>query len=182
MKKILFVMFAFIALTFVACNSQVKSDIQSYKENVENVSVKEIDIDHNFYEYTNDYRISTDLLFGNIDRLVHAQVKSEYAASKGEKELYEKQYQKYQDFADSLQLRLDNIRMTSQQGTIYVAKYKGFNKFGKKDSFYSFGVFTYDKDGTIHEYDGNDKMELVLTAYPDAMKEAGKALKQVFGA
>lgn len=176
---------AIIAVMFASCtNSNVKEDIKEYKnQQVENISVKEVNIENEFYNYTQEYHHSVDLLFDNIDRLVKAEVRSKHSYG-GDKALYEKQYEKYKNYEDSLKIVIDNFEMTSQRGTIYVAKYKGFNKFGKKDGFYSFGVFTYNKDGSIHQYEGMDCMDLVLTAYPDAMKEAGKALKplkQAFG-
>lgn len=192
MKKILFVMFAFIALTFVACNSQVKSDIQNYEERVENVSFKEIEIGNNFYEYTNDYTSNVDLYCDKVKKLgnayeiarmcadaVYDGINVNYYKSEQESALGRIDTYKYE--LDSLKLLIDNISMTTKQGTLYVAKMKEFNKFGKKNDFYSFKVYAYNKDGSIHEYDGKDKMELVLTAYPDAMKEVGKALKQAFG-
>lgn len=197
MKKILFVMFAFIALTFAACNSQVKSDIQNYEERVENVSFKEIEISNNFYEYTqdlspyyNDFKFYHDKMKDAVNDFSYnvnmARIYERY--DKKTKDALDKQQSEMEAIVaecsykmDSISNFIENTKMMMQRGVLYVAKMKEFNKFGKKNDFYSFKVYAYNKDGSIHEYDGKDKMELVLTAYPDAMKEAGKALKQAFG-
>lgn len=185
---------AIIAVMFASCtNSNVKNDIKGYKnQQVENISVKEISIEQDFYNYTQDYHSSVAQYSDCVHKLGNAYeiatIQADIAnltGNKDDKKEHEEtlsRIENYKYVIDSLEMQINNYMATTQRGTIYVAKYKGFNKFGKKDGFYSFGVFTYNKDGSIHQYEGKDYMDLVLTAYPDAMKEAGKALKQAFGA
>lgn len=182
-----------------------------YDGKVDNISIKEIDISEKYWFYTNDFKLyydrQSDLMYHNdtiekvSDEISELETFIDHARDKWFAGMYDyKQYyriedsikeiikplkykqdslydffrEKYDDYAEK------NLEKCNE-GTIYVAKLKHINKFGKKYDTYSYEVFTYNNDGSLYKYTGDDLFDIIITVYPKAVKESAKQIQDELG-
>lgn len=202
MKKIIFaIAIIFAAISFSSCtikNDKAELDIKRVvgKGNVcGNIKIKTLDvIDGKFYQYTEEYdRTCKNQDFYNLkvkDAQSHYQWCIDYIdrASFSKKlfnegirmmEEAESDIEKYKFKADSCYNHIQNLQHTKIRGTLYVARYYSNNKFGVKKKVHDYKVFTYNDNGNIHEYKGEDRLEIILSVYPKAGEEYTKQLQNI---
>lgn len=179
MKKIIFVLVAFIAFTLTSCNGGIKRRIEK-KVSTEDVfvakmKVKKIKIKTKFYQYDKDYVSAIDkkqILEGEI---VNCKRDFERAGYDWEasKMIANGDYRKYEGYTLSDRIRnreselqyqldsvngvIDNIVSTyPSKGKLYCAKILTKNRYGGYNDNYVFKVYYYNRKGKLEEYRGMD--------------------------
>lgn len=209
MKKIIFaIAIIFAAISFSSCtikNDKVELDIKRVvgKDNVcGSIKIKTLDvIDGKFYQYIEEYdrtcknhNLYHSMWENAVKDLEYWTKKEKYWRSdkwfvyEG-KNVYKDAQNNLQhsqglvDFykikADSCYNHIQNLQHTKICGTLYVARYYSHNKFGIKKRVHDYKVFAYNDNGNIHEYNGNDRLEIILSVYPKAGEEYTKQLQNI---
>ncbi len=201
MKKSIFAIVAVICLMFISCgNNKVIADIQKYigDESITDVSIKELKIDKDYYEYLVEYgwcenelsacKESKDVLKEWLEAFPDDYIESwkkypqEYNKLTQKRDRAKDKLKFYNHQIDSLSALRYNLINNNKSGILYVMRYKTINKFGTKDKYNSYSVYAYNSvHGHITEYDGDDKMDIVFAKYPKAKEEIANIMANEIG-
>ena len=198
MKKFINILFCtIVAMVAMSCGNKVEKDIKvAIGDQSKILKVKSIDINENFYLYTNEYKANRSGYEtcrvitsgdGEMMRMYESDMKlykswgyqSDYNRSKEDYEKYKAQWEddckRLNDYAE----KDKNFRENgTQTGKLYIAKVKGKNEYtGKYLDFNSYPIFAYDSDGTIHQIETDDDINMICSVYPKAQKDLEKALQ-----
>lgn len=188
-----------VAMVAMSCGSKVEKDIKAIAGDEFKVcDVKSIDIKSNFYTITNEYTENLSKYEncrestrgnGDIMRMYESDMKlykswgyqDDYNRSKEGYEMYkalwEDDCKRLDEYAEKNKHFLEN---GSQTGKVYIAKVKGNDEFtGKPLGFYSYQIFAYDSDGSLHPVDTGRDMQMICSVYPKAKKDIEKAMGKV---
>ena len=176
MKKFFSILFCIIvAMVAMSCGSKVEKDIKAQLavDGGKLLSVKSVDIAEDFYLYTNEYsnalenyKIANKQVFDMIPLVAKAKVYKYncYDDFKSQLDSYEGKASKYLEDMRSFE---ENLK----SGKVYIAKFKGKNPLtGKYLDFNSYQIFSYNSDGTIHQVEADNDIQLICSVYPKASR------------
>lgn len=180
-----------VAMMAMSCGSKVEKDIKVFTaDEFKILDVKSLDINKDFYLYTNEYAEAVQGfedandkaldLAGNLGRS-----EALYEIYGGES--YKRAYNEAQKLYDEADSKCDEYASIAQglqdklkTGKIYVAKLKGKDEYtGKYLDFNSYQIFSYDSDGSLHPIEADNTIQLVCSVYPKAKEDLQKAMERV---
>lgn len=196
MNKYTFVFVLLTSLMLTSCGSKIEKDIKALNEtDIKGVKVQTIKIDKDYYQYAPEY-IEANNAFEDefskqadlLDKMADA---SDYIGiySYDYKQVleYSAQYDSYRAQVDSLKPIIDSltkitedIQASHNQGTLYVARFTAKDKYGNWKQGKEYHVYTYDDSGKLSEYEGDEAISIIMSAFPDAKKELVKNLEEFF--
>ena len=193
---------AIIGVMFMICscgNANVTKDVKSIlADGVKLAKIESVNITSDFYTYTHEYIHNRKMyeysredtkMFGDWMRDEERDMKYYKSLGswyndcyKSSKKSYEEYKAKWENACKELEkyANIDKnfINNGKQSGKLYVAKVKGKDKItGKYLDFYSYQIFTYDSDGTIHPIDADNAIQIVCSVFPNAKKDLKKAME-----
>lgn len=198
MKKFIIILIGAIVM-FSSCTSKVEKDIVNVVgTEVKVCDVKSVDIKSDFYTITNEYTENRSKyencreitrMDGDMMRMFESDMKlykswgnsfeKDYTHSKEKYEEYKKSWEddckRLEEYSEKNKYYEEN---GSQTGKVYIAKIKTKNEYnGKFNDFCSYPMFAYDSDGTLHQTEADDYIQMVCAVYPEAKKDLQKAME-----
>lgn len=183
-------------LALVSCGKLSKDIEASVGTDIKGLKVEKITIQEEFSEYSQECNEASDYFVSVTNLLQEYSDKASLAVDmhglyvgwdNRKAREYEAEYKNAQAKADSLykvavdyEPTLNSILENHKKGTVYVARFKSKNEFGKWNNFNSYGVFTYNDKGKIYQYTGANTAKLILSMYPDAKEDIQKAVSNAF--
>ena len=194
MKKYIFIFVAFIAcVMFNSCSPISQKSVEKVLgAEIKNMKVETLHLDDEFYSYHQDcieqtkklhefVETATDYLDKAKDDFDYARIyvglnnrKATQYRDSGSKNL--KIAEDYRDKSEAQLKIVNKINELHKSGDLYVAKFKAKNRFGKWDKDYIYAIFTYNDDNKLYLYDGEDNIDIFMSAYP---KDAEKMRKRI---
>jgi tRNA(Leu) C34 or U34 (ribose-2'-O)-methylase TrmL len=192
MKKFINILSCLIvAMVAMSCGSKVEKDIKVLVgDEFKVVDVKSVDIQKDFYLYTNEYSEVSEKhdaacdeamewtsLVARCKVLMDTYTDSQFEVLyKENKASLDSVTAKRNEYYETMQMLKEN----QKKGKLYVAKLKGKNEYtGKYLDFNSYQIFSYDSDGSLHQVDTDNTIQIVCSVYPNAKKDMQKAMGMV---